>query len=328
MSSLRLPHLALALSLVGFPLVGCGDKVIPTGGDSDGGTDTGADATPATCDDPGKCGPMPGAPSERCADGSTGGFTGRCIATGPGTCGWEFRACPDLTCDGASGKTCASGSYCHHKDGACGEGAGTCEPKPVGCGKNYQPMCGCDGVTYGNPCLAASAGVSVLYAGPCLLTGKTCGGGEPPACGPGEYCHFPDEKGCYPGAIGTCEKTPEGCTDIYSPVCSCDGHSYPNPCEAARAGASIAFKGECPAPPTGKSCGGFTGATCSPDEYCDYPDGGLCGAADASGTCYPRPSVCDTTYAPVCGCDGRTYSNACTAHGAGTDDAAKGPCSK
>jgi hypothetical protein len=42
---------------------------------------------------PSECGPRPGMPTERCADGSLGGNTGRCLSKN-GRCGWEIRACP------------------------------------------------------------------------------------------------------------------------------------------------------------------------------------------------------------------------------------------
>jgi len=44
----------------------------------------------------------------------------------------------------------------------------------------------------------------------------------------------------------------------------------------------------------------------------------MCGAADASAYCAPRPVACTTIYSPVCGCDWKTYSNDCVAAAAGT----------
>ncbi len=77
----------------------------------------------------------------------------------------------------------------------------------------------------------------------------------------------------------------------------------------------------------GTACGARAGDTCSDSEYCAYEAGQYCGAADAQATCKPRPEVCTFDHNPVCGCDGKTYSNACAANAAGTGVQTKGECS-
>ena len=75
-----------------------------------------------------------------------------------------------------------------------------------------------------------------------------------------------------------------------------------------------------------KLCGAWAGDTCAASEYCAYQAGQLCGGTDAEAICQPRPQVCDDVYAPVCGCDSKTYANSCAAAVAGTGVNAASAC--
>jgi hypothetical protein len=68
------------------------------------------------------------------------------------------------------------------------------------------------------------------------------------------------------------------------------------------------------------------GSECGSGEFCNYPPDASCGAADATGTCEPIPEACTDEYNPVCGCDDKTYGNACHAHVSGVSVAASGEC--
>lgn len=77
---------------------------------------------------------------------------------------------------------------------------------------------------------------------------------------------------------------------------------------------------------TGAMCGGIAGFTCGNEaDYCQYPEG-QCRMPDAAGTCQPKTEMCTQQYEPVCGCDGKTYGNACMAAGAGVSIQSQGEC--
>jgi|SRR5688572_15910983 hypothetical protein len=75
----------------------------------------------------------------------------------------------------------------------------------------------------------------------------------------------------------------------------------------------------------GEVCGGLANIQCGPRFYCDYPEND-CGNADATGTCAPRPDLCQPVIMPVCGCDDRPYNSECEANQAGFDVTDPGTC--
>ena len=284
------------------------------------------------------------------------------------------------------GDTCRSGEYCefgstgsHLCDWA--DATGVCTPRPQVCPEISQPVCGCNGKTYGNECEANAAGIDVVSDGACRPAhcpdphdpnvtyvsnsnqdpsvctrirfvcpvdetpfSDACGCGciKPPAppqtacgtiagltCGAGEYCDLGVGQCQVADAAGTCEPIPQACTQLYDPVCGCDGTTYSNACMAANAGVSVDHKGEClPVQPAPGACGGQTGNTCKSNEYCEFgrTDTHTCDWADATGMCKPRPFACTRQFDPVCGCNGKTYSNECVANSRGVDAVSSGPC--
>ncbi len=102
--------------------------------------------------------------------------------TGPAGMGAEFIAAEfylltrsnqppqGRVCGGIQGLACPEGQFCDiDMPNACGGAdlSGTCRTVPQECTLQWNPVCGCDGVTYGNDCERRAAKVQLNHPGEC-----------------------------------------------------------------------------------------------------------------------------------------------------------------
>ena len=241
-------------------------------------------------------------------DGVT--YSNECVADEVGVSVLHRGECEPQHC--WSHDMCQPDQYCF-LDGCLAE-TGVCVPRPEFCPDVWDPVCGCDGVTYPNECHAARAGMSIDYLGMC--DGAYCFSND--MCPADQYCFF------HVCAVksGACIRRPEACPDVWEPVCGCDGVTYPNACEAARAGMSVDHYGECE-----MIC--LQNEDCpAADKFCKFPKGACGKDPSIPGICTPTGpgGRCPLDWDPVCGCDGRTYSNECFADAAGVSIRHWGEC--
>ncbi len=85
------------------------------------------------------------------------------------------------------------------------------------CFSVYAPVCGCDGVTYDNDCVATHwGGVTSFTPGPCAVSGNDC-------------------------IDSTLINEDAACMDLYDPVCGCDSVTYSNSCYAVNFGGVTSY---------------------------------------------------------------------------------------
>ncbi len=99
-------------------------------------------------------------------------YANECLAAAAGDNVATRGTCAEAAsafCGGIAGVSCPDGQFCNFESEFCGNGdqGGVCTPIPRVCTEILDLVCGCNGITYLNECLAHEAGASVARRGAC-----------------------------------------------------------------------------------------------------------------------------------------------------------------